>query len=97
MTSVRVATQSIAVLCTFHRNGQWCGKTAEDEAEHVWPNERMRPGAHVWRHDPRDAEALFAALSEVGREPEHRSEDYRRGYQAGHQAGRLARRRVAAR
>lgn len=75
----------LADLCTYRRDGAWCGKVEEDETNHVWPTERMRPGAHVWRHDPKDAPRLEAALAPVIVAP--RSTEYERGYQAGYHAG----------
>lgn len=82
-------------LCTFHRDGHWCGLVEEDESVHVWPDQRMRHGAHVWRHDAKDAPRLEAWLADPVRHIPERSDEYRRGYQAGHQAARMAARRSA--
>lgn len=49
-------------LCTFHRDGVWCARQEADETVHVWPDERMRPGAHVWRHEPKDAARMTEAV-----------------------------------
>jgi hypothetical protein len=72
--------------CTFHRDGEWCGRLEADETNHSWANERKLPGTHVWRHDARDAAALSAALEEA-KARESRSEEYNRGYDSGYHAG----------
>lgn len=55
-------------LCTFRRDrgGVVCGLPAEDETVHVWPDERMRPDAHVWRSADRHrrrADFIIARLA----------------------------------
>ena len=68
---------AIEQLCTFQRDS-WCARVAEDDTVHVWEDERMRHGHHVWRHDPKDAPRLLAWLN---RAPEPSA--YERGYDAG--------------
>jgi hypothetical protein len=78
-------------LCTFYRDGSWCARPEADESVHVWPNERMRPGAHVWRHDPKVVPRMKDDLTAAKAMRAERSEDYNAGYQAGYHAGQRSR------
>ena len=62
--------------CTYRQ----CGKTASDPV-HVQENERMRPGAHVWRYEPgkHGTRGITIAMRE-----------YNTAYQAGYRAGKRA-------
>lgn len=47
-----------AFQCTYQRDGEICGRYEDDKAVHVADDERMRRGAHVWRHDSKQAHRL---------------------------------------
>ena len=85
-----MAALKIEERCTFHRDGQWCGRVEADETNHVWPTERMRHGAHIWRNDTRDRLGLATSLGLTEARGPSRSEEYQRGYQAGYHASARA-------
>ena len=77
-----MAALKIEERCTFHRDGQWCGRVEADETNHVWPTERMRHGAHIWRNDTRDRLGLATSLG-LTEAPRMTSTDQLEAEQAG--------------
>jgi hypothetical protein len=57
--------------CTFHRPRQPnCGRPREDETVHSWPEERLRPGTHVWRREYADINRPGAQSKEKAERPD---------------------------